>query len=314
MVINEFVLKMKNELKKVIIGQDEVLEQVILAFLAQGHVILEGVPGLAKTVMAVTFSRIIGLNFNRIQFTPDLMPSDILGTMIYNLEKSKFIFKQGPVFTNILLGDEINRASPKTQSALLEVMQERQVTMDGVKYPMTPPFMVIATQNPIEFEGTYPLPEAQLDRFMMKIIVDYPKKEMELEVLQKFQDGFDSNKLDEISFEKIDMKMVEKCQKEFQKIKVEAKILEYILSICTSTRRHNAVHLGVSTRAAIYLLTISKYFAAAEDRDYVIPDDVKRAALPVLRHRIILSADAEIESYKTDDIIRQLMEEIKVPR
>lgn len=314
MIINEFVSKMKNELKKVIIGQDEVLEQVILAFLAQGHIILEGVPGLAKTVMAVTFSRIIGLNFNRIQFTPDLMPSDILGTMIYNLEKSKFMFKQGPVFTNILLADEINRASPKTQSALLEVMQERQVTMDGVKYSMTPPFMVIATQNPIEFEGTYPLPEAQLDRFMMKIIVDYPKKELELEVLQKFQDGFDSNKLDEISFEKLDMKMADKCQKEFQKIKVEAKILEYILSVCTSTRSHNAVHLGVSTRAAIYLLTISKYFAAAEDRDYVIPDDVKKAALPVLRHRIILSADAEIENYKTDDIISQLMEDIKVPR
>jgi len=314
MIINEFVSKMKNELKKVIIGQDEVLEQVILAFLAQGHVILEGVPGLAKTVMAVTFSRIIGLNFNRIQFTPDLMPSDILGTMIYNLEKSKFMFKQGPVFTNILLADEINRASPKTQSALLEVMQERQVTMDGVKYPMTPPFMVIATQNPIEFEGTYPLPEAQLDRFMMKIIVDYPKKELELEVLQKFQDGFDSNRLDEISFEKIDTKTADKCRKEFQNIKVEAKILEYILSVCTSTRSHNAVHLGVSTRAAIYLLTVSKYFAAAEDRDYVIPDDVKKAALPVLRHRIILSADAEIENYKTDDIISQLMEDIKVPR
>ncbi|MBN2547447.1 MAG: MoxR family ATPase [Spirochaetes bacterium] len=314
MIINEFCIKMKKELKKVIVGQDDALEQIILAFLASGHVILEGVPGLAKTVTALTFSKIIGLNFNRIQFTPDLMPSDILGTMIYNLEKSKFIFKQGPVFTNILLGDEINRASPKTQSALLEVMQERQVTMDGVKYPMTPPFMVIATQNPIEFEGTYPLPEAQLDRFMMKIIVDYPNKEMELEVLQKFQNGFDSNRLDQISFEKIEMKSVEKCQNEFQNIKVETKIIEYIQSICASTRSHNAVHLGVSTRAAVYLLTISKYFAAAEDRDYVIPDDVKKAAFPVLRHRIILSADAEIENYKSDDIIRQLIEVIKVPR
>lgn len=314
MLISEFALKMKNELKKVIVGQDQVLEQLILAFLAKGHVILEGVPGLAKTVMALTFSKIIGLNFNRIQFTPDLMPSDILGTMIFNLEKSKFVFKKGPVFTNILLGDEINRTSPKTQAALLEVMQERQVTLEGLKYQMEPPFMVIATQNPIEFEGTYPLPEAQLDRFIMKIVIEYPGKEPELEVLQKFQEGFDSNNLDEINFEKIDYDMVKKCQKEFLKIKVEKNILDYIMSICISTRSHNAIHLGVSTRAAIYLLTISKYIAAFEERDYVIPDDVKKAALPVLRHRIILAADAEIEGYKNDDIITQIMEDIKVPR
>lgn len=314
MLINEFAAKMKDELKKVIVGQDEVLEQVILAFLAQGHVILEGVPGLAKTLLALTFSKIIGLKFNRIQFTPDLMPSDILGTMIYNLEKSKFIFMKGPVFTNILLGDEINRTSPKTQAALLEVMQERQVTMEGVKYPMNPPFMVIATQNPIEFEGTYPLPEAQLDRFIMKIVIEYPKRELELEVLQKFQQGFDSNNLDEINFKKIDYNEVEKCREEFQKIKVENNILDYIMSVCISTRTHNAVHLGVSTRAAIYLLSISKYIAAAEGRDYVIPDDVKKAALPVLRHRIILAADAEIEGYKNDDIIMQILNDVKVPR
>lgn len=314
MLISEFVSKMKTELKKVIVGQDQVLEQLILAFLAQGHVILEGVPGLAKTVMALTFSKIIGLKFNRIQFTPDLMPSDILGTMIYNLEKSKFVFKKGPVFTNILLGDEINRTSPKTQAALLEVMQERQVTVEGIKYVMEPPFMVIATQNPIEFEGTYPLPEAQLDRFIMKILIEYPKKELELEVLQKFQSGFDSNKIDNIDFVKIDYSMVEKCHKEFLKIKVDNNILDYILAICISTRSHNAIHLGVSTRAAIFLLTISKYIAAIENRDYVIPDDVKIAALPVLRHRIILSADAEIEGYKNDDIISQIVNDIKVPR
>ncbi len=314
MLINEFTEYVKNEMKKVIVGQDEVIEHIILAFLAGGHVILEGVPGLAKTILARTFAKILNINFNRIQFTPDLMPSDILGTNIFNLATSKFVFKKGPIFTNILLTDEINRTSPKTQSALLEIMQEKQVTIDGVKYNIPLPFMVLATQNPIEFEGTYPLPEAQLDRFLMKINVDYPSKEKEIDVLKKFRDGFDSNDLDKIKFKKVNIKVLEKCKKEFLSIKVDDKILKYIMDIINATRENKAILLGVSTRAAIFLLDGARYHAGFENRKYVIPDDIKKIALPVLRHRIILHADAEIEGLKNDDIITEIVNDQKVPR
>lgn len=314
MLIREFTENIKKEMQKVIIGQDEIIEHITLAFLSGGHVILEGFPGLAKTIIARTFARIMNVNFNRIQFTPDLMPSDILGTNIFNLEKSKFIFKKGPVFTNILLADEINRTSPKTQAALLEIMQEKQVTIDGVKYKISLPFMVLATQNPIEFEGTYPLPEAQLDRFLMKININYPQKEKEIDVLKKFRDGFNSDDLDKIKFKKINIKLLEKCEKEFLNIKVDDKILKYIINIVEATREHKAILLGVSTRAAIHLLNITKYHAGFDNRKYVIPDDIKKVALPVLRHRIILQADAEIEGHKNDDIISEIIENQKVPR
>ncbi len=314
MVIQEFALKIKTEIQKVIVGQDDVIEQIIISFLAGGHVILEGVPGLAKTILARAFSRIIGIEFNRIQFTPDLMPSDILGTNIFSLEKSRFIFRKGPVFTNILLADEINRTSPKTQAALLEIMQEKQVTVDGIRYEVPLPFMVIATQNPIEFEGTYPLPEAQLDRFLMKILVTYPDREQEIEVLKKFRDGFNSDDLEEIKFPKINMSAYGQCRKEFSRIRVEDNIVNYIMNVAESTRRHKALLLGISTRAAICLLNASKFTAAMDGRDYVIPDDVQRIAYPVLRHRIILQADAEIEGSRNDDIIKEIIESIKVPR
>ncbi len=314
MLISEFTNHVKKEMQKVIIGQDNVIEQVVLAFLAGGHVILEGVPGLAKTILARTFSKIINAGFNRIQFTPDLMPSDILGTNIFNLKKSGFVFKKGPVFTNILLADEINRTSPKTQAALLEIMQEKQVTIDGLKYKISLPFMVLATQNPIEFEGTYPLPEAQLDRFLMKVDVKYPERNSEIDVLKKFRDGFDSNELDKVKFKKVDIKILEKCKKEFLSIKVEDKIVKYIMDIIQATREHKAILLGVSTRAAICLLNIARYHAGLDNRRYVIPDDIKNAAAPVLRHRIILQADAEIEGYKNDDIIKEIIENQKVPR
>lgn len=314
MLINESVINIKEEIKKVIIGHDKAIEQMILAFLAGGHVILEGVPGLAKTILARTFARIIDADFKRIQFTPDLMPSDILGTNIFNMEKSKFIFKKGPVFTNILLADEINRASPKTQAALLEIMQEKQVTIDGVKYTIPAPFMLLATQNPIEFEGTYPLPEAQLDRFLMKINIYYPETEKEIEVLKKFRNGFNSDDLDKIKFKKFNVNLLEKCKKEFLNIKVDDKILKYIMNIIQATREHKAVLLGVSTRAAIFLLDVARYNAGFENRNYVIPDDVKKTILPVMRHRIILQAEAEIEGYKNDDIINEIVENQKVPR
>jgi MoxR-like ATPase len=314
MKIKEVITHIKQEMKKTIVGQDEVIEQIALAFLAGGHVVLEGVPGIAKTMLSRSFAKIIGVDFNRIQFTPDLMPSDILGTMVFDLKKNQFEFKKGPVFTNILLGDEINRSSPKTQSALLEVMQEKQITMDGTKYPLTHPFMVIATQNPIEFEGTYPLPEAQLDRFMLKILMKYPPNEVELAVLQKFHQGYDSDQLDSISFQTIPLKELDLCRKEFASIKVDDNILAYIMDIIQATRSHKAIILGISTRAAINLMTLAKYHAAMEERDYVIPDDVKKLALPVLRHRIIIEADAEIEGLTNDQIIQEIVEKKKVPR
>jgi MoxR-like ATPase len=302
------------EIQKVIVGQDGTIDMILLAYLAGGHVILEGVPGLAKTILARTFARVIGSDFRRIQFTPDLMPSDITGTNIFDIGKSKFIFMKGPVFTNILLADEINRTSPKTQAALLETMQEKQVTVDGVRYPLSPPFMVIATQNPIEFEGTYPLPEAQLDRFLMKIVIDYPRRDSEMEVLKKFRDGFDSDTIDDISFTPLKKSYLLECREEFSSIHVEENIIEYIQQIIEATRTHRALILGASTRAAIYLMNAARLTAAFDGRDYVIPDDVKRVALPVLRHRILLQADAEIEGMKPDAIVEQILESEKVPR
>lgn len=314
MSVKTFVDHIKNQMTKTIIGQEEVIEQICLAFLAGGHVILEGVPGLAKTMLARSFAGIIGVDYNRIQFTPDLMPSDIIGTMIYNMEKSEFEYKKGPVFTNILLCDEINRSSPKTQSALLEVMQEEQVTVDGAKYNVGSPFMVIATQNPIEFEGTYPLPEAQLDRFMLKINITYPFRDLEYAVLEKFNAGYDSKNFSQVTFDPIEKGLIEACRKEFAEITVEKAILEYIMNIITATRSHRSLVLGISTRAAINLLNMAKYNAALAERNYVIPDDIKSVCMPVLRHRIILEADAEIEGQKNDDILLDIIESEKVPR
>jgi len=314
MAIIEFRNKILSEMKRVIVGQEGAIEEIILAFLAGGHIILEGVPGLAKTGIARTFAKIIGLKFNRIQFTPDLMPSDILGTMVYNLEKSQFVFRKGPAFTNVLLADEINRTSPKTQAGLLEVMQERQITIDGKAYPLDAPFMVLATQNPIEFEGTYPLPEAQLDRFLIKVNIDYPGREVEINVMRMYENGFDMNIIDNTKFDTIELSALDECRKEFKSIKVEDAILEYIMDIMSATREHSALLLGVSTRAGLSLLNLAKYHAGFDGRNYVIPDDVKTIAKPVLRHRLVLQADAEIEGYKADDIIDEIVNKQKVPR
>lgn len=313
-IIQEYRDTIRTEIQKVIVGQDGTIDMIILAYLAGGHVILEGVPGLAKTILARTFARVIGSDFRRIQFTPDLMPSDITGTNIFDIGKSKFTFMKGPVFTNILLADEINRTSPKTQAALLETMQEKQVTVDGIRYPLSPPFMVIATQNPIEFEGTYPLPEAQLDRFLMKIVIDYPRRDSEMEVLKKFRDGFDSDTIDDISFTPLKNSFLQECREEYGAIRVDENIIEYIQSIIEATRTHRSLILGASTRAAIYLMNTARFIAAFDGRNYVIPDDVKRMALPVLRHRILLHADAEIEGMKPDSIVEQILESEKVPR
>jgi len=314
MAIREYAEKIRNEIRKAVVGQDEAVDQVIIAFLAGGHVILEGVPGLAKTILARTFARAIGAEFSRIQFTPDLMPSDIVGTSVFNLAQSKFVFNRGPVFTNILLADEINRTSPKTQSALLEVMQEKQVTVDGKRYAIPLPFMVLATQNPVEFEGTYPLPEAQLDRFLMKVQVAYPGRDNEIEVLRKFRDGFDTDDFDSVPVKSLGLKPYGECRKEFASIRVDENILGYIQDLAEATRRHGALLLGVSTRAAINLLNVAKFRAALDGRKYVIPDDVKQGAIPVLRHRLVLQADAEIEGRGNDDIISEILESVQVPR
>lgn len=314
MAIKEYAEKIKKELSKIVEGQHEAIEQVILAFIAGGHVILEGVPGLAKTVLAKSFARIIGGEFSRIQFTPDLMPSDIVGTNVFDLKQSRFIFNKGPVFTNILLADEINRTSPKTQSALLEVMQEKQVTVEGKRYQIPLPFMVLATQNPIEFEGTYPLPEAQTDRFLMKIIIDYPSREYEIEILKKFRDGFNTDDFDELPIKPAGLSKYAECRKEFESLRVDENILAYIQDLVEGTRSHHAVLLGASTRAGISLLNASKIRAAMDGRKYVIPDDVKWCAPPVLRHRLILQADAEIEGKKSDDVIAEIIGRIEVPR
>lgn len=307
--------KMKQEAQKVIVGQEELFELVAAGFLSGGHVLLEGVPGTAKTLVAKTLSMVVSGEFSRIQFTPDLMPSDIVGTSVYDLTTHQFNLKRGPVFTNVLLADEINRAPAKTQSALLECMEERQVSIDGVRHELTAPFMVLATQNPVEYEGTYPLPEAQLDRFLFKLRVDYPGREMEQQVLMNYHDGFNAFKLEEAGVEGvIDSDLLAQCQAAIQAVTVEASIFEYIVELAEASRRSDDLILGGSPRASIALLLSSKTYAAMQGRDYILPDDVKQLAPHVYRHRILLKPEAEIEGLSADDVIDRLLAELEIPR
>ena len=304
-----------NELKKIVKGQETVIQYVVVALLNGGHILLEGLPGLGKTLIANTLSHIINADFKRIQFTPDLMPADIVGTTIFNYEKNDFVIKKGPVFTNFLLTDEINRSPAKTQAALLEVMQERQVTIDGVIYKLTEPFITIATQNPIELEGTYPLPEAQLDRFMFKILIKYPEIENEKEMLLMFKDGFDSEKLEKTDLKKICTKEeFVKYKNSLDVVNVDEKIINYIMQIIDTTRKTPGIEIGASPRATIALLKASRAVAAINGREFVVPDDVKESAFPVLRHRIILDSESEIEGNTSDDFINEILSKIQVPR
>lgn len=311
--LKQAVSTIKEQLRKVIIGQDNFIELLLVALLADGHVLIEGVPGVAKTVTAKLLAKTISTGFNRIQFTPDLMPSDVLGTSVLNMKTADFEFKKGPVFSNLVLIDEINRAPAKTQAALFEVMEERQVTIDGIKYEMRPPFMVLATQNPIEQEGTYALPEAQLDRFLFKINVGYPELEEEIMIIQSHnkRKGVLPQLLIDSVLSEDDLAVFR--SKMFDII-VEDKIVRYIAEIITRTRNHPHLYLGGSPRASIAVLMASKGFAAINGRDFVIPEDIKKALFPVLRHRLILTPEREMEGMTPDQVIDMIVQSVEVPR
>lgn len=305
----------KNELQKVIVGQDDAIEQILIALLAEGHALVEGVPGTAKTLMVKTLSRIINASFSRIQFTPDLMPSDITGTNIFNIATSTFNLRRGPIFTDLLLADEINRTPPKTQAALLEAMEERQVTIDGDAYPLPPIFTVLATENPIEYEGTYPLPEAQLDRFQLKILLSYPSEEAEREVVARWNSGFNAKRLDQVDIQPLlDPAVITKCRAEVARARMEPGVQHYAVDLVRRTRAHSFVHYGASPRASVALLLCSKALAAIRGREFATPDDVRDVALPVLRHRLTLRAEAELDGVTPDAVISDILRSAEVPR
>jgi MoxR-like ATPase len=313
--VSSTVDHIRNELRKVIVGQDDAIEQILIALLAEGHALVEGVPGTAKTLTVKTLSRIINASFSRIQFTPDLMPSDITGTNIFNIATSTFNLRRGPIFTDILLADEINRTPPKTQAALLEAMEERQVTIDGDAHQLPPIFTVLATENPIEYEGTYPLPEAQLDRFQLKILLDYPNEEHEREVIARWNAGFNSKRLEEVDLQPLpDPAAIIHCRAEVARAQMEPGVQRYAVDLVRRTRAHPFIHYGASPRASVALLLCSKALAAIRGRDFVTPDDVRDVALPVLRHRLTLRAEAELDGVTPDSVITDILKSAEVPR
>ncbi|HSJ59491.1 MAG TPA: MoxR family ATPase [Anaerolineae bacterium] len=315
MFINEVYDRIQAEVSQVIVGQAEAFEHLVVALFTGGHVLLEGVPGTAKTLMAKTLACVVDAEFRRVQFTPDLMPSDIIGTHVFDVATSQFHLRRGPIFTQILLGDEINRAPAKTQSALLEAMEERQVTIEGDRHALPEPFLVIATQNPVEYEGTYPLPEAQLDRFLFKVVVDYPAAEAETEILRRYHRGFDAHDLAAAGLRPvITTADIARCRAEVTTVTAEPGILNYITEIAVASRRSPDLVLGASPRASVYLLLASKTYAALQGRAFVTPDDVKTLALPVYRHRLILKPEAEIEGLDADAVVKRVLARVEVPR
>ena len=313
-VIQQYISVIKSKMSEILTGMDETIELLCAAFFSGGHVLLEGVPGLGKTLLAKTFSKIIGCEFGRIQFTPDLMPADVLGTTIYNQEKNEFQIKKGPIFTSILLGDEINRAPAKTQSALLQAMQEKAITIDNETFALGSNFFCIATQNPIEMEGTYPLPEAQIDRFLMKVVINYPTQQDEELILKKYREGI-LHVDEEVKIKPVlDDSKIKKLRKMISLIKIEDNIIDYITSIVRSTREHPGIEIGASPRAGVSLFHASKVIAAIEGRDFVIPDDIKYLAPSILRHRVILKPESEIEGYTADFYIDKILQTVEVPR
>ena len=313
--VSSTVAHIKNELHKVIVGQDDPIEQVLIALLAEGHALIEGVPGTAKTLTVKTLARIINATFSRIQFTPDLMPSDITGTNVFNIATSAFNLRRGPIFTDILLADEINRTPPKTQAALLEAMEERQVTIDGDAHLLPQIFTVLATENPIEYEGTYPLPEAQLDRFLLKILLDYPTEQDEREVLARWDAGFNSKRLDDVNIIPLqDPNSIIHCREQVRRARMEPGVQHYAVDLVRRTRSHPFIHYGASPRASVALLLCSKALAAMRGRDFTTPDDVRDVALPVMRHRLTLRAEAELDGVTADAVIADIIKSAEVPR
>lgn len=309
----ESVNAIKEEIAKVIIGQKEITEQLLVGLLSDGHMLIEGVPGIAKTLTAKCMSKTISAEFKRIQFTPDLMPSDLIGTMVFDQAKAEFSFKKGPLFSNIILIDEINRAPAKTQSALFEVMEERQITVDGHTFPMSAPFNIFATQNPVEHEGTYRLPEAQVDRFVFKVLMDYPSAQDEVSILMRDQGTAGQKKVNMIN-PVVTTDQLTEARNKVNSIYIDEKIAGYITSIVNSTRNNTDILLGASPRASIAIMKTSKALAMINGRDYVIPDDIKKVALPALRHRIILSPEKEMEGTNPDKMIGFILDRTEVPR
>jgi len=311
--LQQSVHLLKQEIAKVIVGQDQMVELLLAGILADGHVLIEGVPGVAKTLTAKLLSRAISVGFSRIQFTPDLMPSDVTGTSVFNPKELIFQFRAGPVFSNIVLIDEINRAPAKTQAALFEVMEERQITVDGKTMYLQNPFMVVATQNPVEQEGTYHLPEAQLDRFLFKIKVDYPTPEEEFRIVFNHHSMNIENMIAQVQ-PVLQVSQLESLRSQTRNLHVEEKLMHFITAIVTGTRNHKSLYLGASPRASIGILNASKALAAMRGRDFVIPDDIIYVAAPVLRHRLVLSPEKEMEGATTDDVIGEIISSIEIPR
>jgi MoxR-like ATPase len=312
-VLSDAVGRIKAELGKIIVGQTQMVDQLVAAILSNGHVLIEGVPGVAKTLTAKLLARSLEIPFSRIQFTPDLMPSDVLGTSVFNPRDNGFEFRPGPIFSGIVLIDEINRSPAKTQSALFEVMEERQVTVDGRSHPMHKPFMVVATQNPVEHEGTYRLPEAQLDRFLFKISVPYPDLEEEINILKGHHAMIDGNAIDAIE-KVLTSEQIIFLQQLIRSLHMEEKLFRFIAELVTSTRRNKSIFLGASPRATIAVMNASKAIAAMHGRDFVTPEDIIYVLPPVLRHRLILTPEKEMEGVTTDDVIRQLIQSVEIPR
>jgi MoxR-like ATPase len=304
----------RSELSKVIVGQQEIVDQLLIVLACGGHALLEGVPGLAKTLTVKTLARICALGFQRIQCTADLMPADIIGTNVFNLSTSQFSLHRGPIFTDLLLVDEINRTTARTQAALLESMEERQATIDGVRYDLGSNFTVFATQNPVEFEGTYPLPEAQLDRFLLKIRIDYPSADAEVEILKRFETLSDSHLIEHVRLEPIDPAVIAAARAEIAQVRVEPALYQYLVTVIRRTRDWPALSLGASPRAAIGLFFVARALAGMEGRDFLIPDDIKHAAPAVLRHRLMLKPEADLEGVTADSVIADILAAVEVPK